>query len=120
MPNKVTITKKLETGGWVITGSVDFVAPTIKEIFVYENTGEAQLGAFHSVSMVADLPKIPVWAGTPIRTAVTLYVRTNQVNIKVPADYDVDQAISELLSSIRKFLAEYNAVKENTKIYVVD
>lgn len=120
MPNKVTLTKKLETGGWVISGSVDFVAPTPKDIFVYENTGEAQLGDFHSVVMVADINKVPVWTNTPITTFTALYVRTNQVNIKVPSDYDVDQALSELLASIKKFIADYNVVKESTKTYVVD
>lgn len=120
MANHLTITKRLTNAGWTITGSVASPATIPRDIFVYENTGESQLGEYHSVVMVSDMPRIAVWQGSPLPVLRNKFVRYAEIKILVPRDQDVDLVIRQLVASTENFVEEFNSVKESTQTYVID
>lgn len=120
MTNSVSITKRLTGEGWSITGALTPVSQVPKEIFVYENTGDATLGTYHSVVTVADLPRIPIYSGSAVPLARSRYVRASTIKILISDGRDVDVVISELKASLKKFVKEFNSEKESTQIYVLD
>lgn len=120
MANSVTITKRLTNEGWSITGSLGVGGTIPSDIFVYLNTGTAVLGEWHSVVTVMDMTKIPRWAGVAIPLAKSKWVRASTIKILVDNASDVDEVISQLRSSLQKFVIEFNSEKESTKTYVID
>ena len=119
MVNTVTITKRLTNTGWAVTGRIDTGATIPTDIFVYTNTGTAELGEFHSTVMVQDLSRIPVWAGVAVPTSYQ-WVRTSTIKILLDTMHNVDDEISKLKASLQKFVIEFNSEKESTKTYVLD
>jgi hypothetical protein len=118
MANTVTLTKRLGNDGWTITGSLDQGGTVPRDIFVYENTETTVLGDWHSVVMVADMNKVPVWTGVAIPNA--RWVRTSTIKILIDPSLDPDDVISVLKASLQKFVAEFNVKKESTQTYVLD
>ncbi len=120
MSNSVTITKRLTNDGWSITGNLLPGGTIPPDIFVYENNGTSTLGDWNSVVMVMDMTKIPRWTGVAIPTSKSQWVRASTIKILIDTSHDVDEVISQLKSSLQKFVAEFNSEKESTNIYVLD
>lgn len=120
MANSVTITKRLTNDGWSITGALVAGGTIPTDIFVYENSGTVNLGDWHSVVTIPDMPKIPRWTGLAIPTSQSQWVRASTIKILIDATQDVDEAILNLKGSLQKFVKEFNSEKESTKTYVLD
>lgn len=120
MPNSVTITKRLTNDGWSITGALSAGGTIPQDIFVYANTGTSSLGDWLSVVTIPDMPRIPRWAGVPIPLTKSRWVRASTIKILVSSTSDVDEVISQLRSSLQKFVKEFNSEKESTNTYVLD
>lgn len=117
MSSQLRVTKRLTNEGWVLSGSIT-EGPLPRDIFVHENTGTEELGAFVSVAHAKDLSRIPVRSGA-IPTERAKYVRDGSFTYLVLGE-DPDSVISGLVTSVKKFSKEYYAIKEQTSVYLID
>jgi hypothetical protein len=69
---------------WVITATLTSHSTLPAEIFLYENTGETELGRYIGVCDIEQLGLYQIWTGQAIPRFGNAYVRHTQAKITLP------------------------------------
>jgi hypothetical protein len=92
----------------LITGSVTPGGTLPTAIFIYENTGDGTLGDFFGTCDLGELGRLPVLTlGTPIPLFGNMYVRYDQIKIKVPLGADADAVVADLVTNVKSLSTSY-------------
>lgn len=119
MSSTLNITKQLTNNGWVITATIDVGGTLPREIFVYENNGSDTLGPYQGVIAAVDLPRIQIWAGTPIAAFGNKFVRHNVGTIIITGTENPDTVIAGLKASVQSLSTQFQSIQTSTQVYTI-
>jgi hypothetical protein len=119
MSSTLTVTKQLTASGWTITASLNGGASIPREIFVYENSGTNQLGAYYGVLNANDLNRIQIFIGSAIPAFGNNFVRYATANIVVRQGDDPEIVITMLKTSVQKFSTDFQGIQNSTQVFTI-
>lgn len=114
---EIQVTVELSGDGWTITTTVVPGGILPAEIFVFENTGGADLGDYVGVCSFDEMKRIQVWVGTPVPKFGNRFVRAAQAKINVPLSADTKAVVDNILLTAKALKTEISAVTSTTTIY---
>ena len=112
--NELIFTVEPQDGGWQVEGKVSDASSMPKEIFLYENSGEASLGAFAGVTSYEEFYRSPLWVGQPLPKFGNRYVKYGRAKIKVKDKTEVDTFIAKVTSSVKLLKQQLDALPAYT------
>lgn len=118
MASTLNVTTTLSGDHWLITGSLADGGTLPKEIFIYTNTGDGNLGTFYGTCNVEELGKLQVLTlGQTIPLFGNKYVRYGQIKIEVPIDENPQAAIDALVLNVKTLSKAYAAQSGSSASY---
>lgn len=116
MTTSLVITKELLADHWLITITLSEDSSLPKNIFVYENNGNAELGSFFGICNVDEMTRLKAFEGTVIPVFGNRYVKFDRAKIKVDLTDDVDRVINRIIKSVTELDIAYQTQRSVTKI----
>ena len=118
MANSFTVTKNLVNDHWEILGSVG-AGPLPPEVFIYSNTGTAELGTFLGVCSVAELQRLQIFNGVRIDIFGNKSVRHGTLKITVAIGVNPDTVITNIINSLKQLSIAYSSVLSSTQTVTI-
>lgn len=100
-----------------VTGNITPGGDLPTDIFAYENTGSSELGTFCGITSKSEFTQFQTWQGTAIPVFGNRFVKYGQIKINVSLSDNVDEVISNLVSSISEFAKEYRSNLSENRTY---
>lgn len=119
MSSVVIIKSSLEDGYFLVEGYVEPGGDIPTDIFVYLNTGTADLGEYQGVCGLNEFTSLQTYDGTPKPVFGNRFVKHDRVKIKVDLTDDLDGVISRLKKNISSFAIIYRNNVDKTYQYSI-
>lgn len=122
----ITITSNITDKGYLVSFSINSTGAPGDipiDIFMYENTGENNLGEYQGVCTLLDYTKLQTFVGVPIPKFGNKFIKYSVGNIFIPFSYTVsntlytpEDLISKVTKDIKDFKTAYFASNNTTQI----
>lgn len=119
MTTKVEITKKVEDGSYIVEARVLPGGELPLAIFLFENTGTADLGPFYAPCTLPDLVKYQEFKGQMIPIFGNRFLRGSVAKIVLKQESEATAFITKLLASIQSLKTSYTQKVSETKTYTL-
>lgn len=119
MTTSVSITSGVQGNNLVVEAHLVTPADIPLDVFLYENTGTATLGAYMGVANLQDYQRIQVWTGAEIPVFGNKFVKHTQAHIILPLTVSAASVTSILKAGLTQFRTEYLALGSVTVVSVI-
>lgn len=119
MTTSVIITTTITGSNLVVNASLSDPADIPRDVFIYDNTGTAELGQYYGVSNFQDYARLQSWTGTPIPVFGNKYVKHTEANIVLPLTVTKESISAKLKRDLTQFKLEYLASGTSTEVSVI-
>jgi hypothetical protein len=118
--SQLQIQTQLEGDQYTITAQILPGGFLPQNIFLYENTGTTQLGAYYGVANTEELTRFQSWTGSAIPKFGNAFVRSNQAVLIVDVQTDSTSIIQNLTNNVQSLNAALKLAASSTQIITIN
>lgn len=114
--SSLTVKIDIINGGYQITGFITSTGDMPSDIFMYENSGTATLGAYQGVCTLDEYKNLQTFSGTPIPAFGNRFLKANSLVMNFPLSVDAVAIKAKIIADVKSFKASYTAALSTTEV----
>lgn len=119
MSSQLVLTSSLQDGYFLVEGQIQNGSDIPKDIFVYENSGTAELGNYVGVCTLNEFTSLSNYDGTIKPIFGNKFLKHNQVQIKVSLSSDLTSVLNTLKNNVQVFATSFRNSNSIQFTYII-
>lgn len=119
MADELSVTIAFVLDHYEVVASLTETEALPEAIFLYENNGTVELGAYYGVASIDELTSRAVWSGVAIPTFGNKFVRHVEGLVIAPTLEEAEKSKQWIISRVKQLKNQVLAQESNTQVIVV-